>query len=126
MHVQNPILPGFHPDPCICRVGEDYFLATSTFVWFPGVQLYHSRDLVHWREIPCPLRRTSQLDLRGCPNSGGIWAPCLTYSDGVYYLIYTVVRNYHGIFKDTPNYLVTTRDIFSGDWSEPIYLNSSV
>lgn len=121
----NPILPGFHPDPCICRVGEDYFLATSTFVWFPGVQLYHSRDLVHWREIPCPLRRISQLDLRGCPNSGGIWAPCLTFCDGTYYLIYTVVRNYHGIFKDTPNYMVTTTDIFSGEWSEPIYLNSS-
>ena len=125
MRVCNPILPGFHPDPCICRVGEDYFLATSTFVWFPGVQLYHSRDLVHWREIPCPLRKTSQLDLRGCPNSGGIWAPCLTYCDGTFYLIYTVVRNFHGIFKDTPNYLVTTTDIFSGAWSEPIYLNSS-
>lgn len=125
MQVQNPILPGFHPDPCICHVGQEYFLVTSTFVWFPGVQLYHSRDLVHWRELPCPLRRVSQLDLRGCPNSGGIWAPCLTYCDGVYYLIYTVVRNYHGIFKDTPNYLVTTTDIFSGDWSEPIYLNSS-
>ena len=125
MQVQSPILPGFHPDPCICRVGEDYFLATSTFVWFPGVQLYHSRDLVHWRELPCPLRRVSQLDLRGCPNSGGIWAPCLSYCDGTYYLIYTVVRNYHGIFKDTPNYLVTTTDIFSGEWSEPVYLNSS-
>ena len=125
MRVQNPILPGFHPDPCICRVGEDYFLATSTFVWFPGVQLYHSRDLVHWREIPCPLRKTSQLDLRGCPNSGGIWAPCLSYCEGTFYLVYTVVRNFHGIFKDTPNYLVTTTDIFSGVWSEPIYLNSS-
>lgn len=125
MHVKNPILPGFHPDPCICRAGEDYFLATSTFVWFPGVQLYHSRDLVHWREIPCPLRKLSQLDLRGCPNSGGIWAPCLSYSDGTFYLIYTVVRNFHGIFKDTPNYMVTTTDIFSGEWSEPIYLNSS-
>ncbi|MBQ7378980.1 MAG: glycoside hydrolase family 43 protein [Clostridia bacterium] len=125
MHICNPILPGFHPDPCICRVESDYFLATSTFVWFPGVQLYHSRDLVHWQEIPCPLRRTSQLDLRGCPNSGGIWAPCLTYCNGTYYLIYTVVRNYHGIFKDTPNYMVTTTDIFSGEWSEPIYLNSS-
>ena len=125
MRVQNPILPGFHPDPCICRVKDDYFLATSTFVWFPGVQLYHSRDLVHWQEIPCPLRKMSQLDLRGCPNSGGIWAPCLTYDQGTYYLIYTVVRNFHGIFKDTPNYLVTTNDIFSGEWSEPIYLNSS-
>lgn len=125
MRACNPILPGFHPDPCVCRVEDDYFLATSTFVWFPGVQLYHSRDLVHWREIPCPLRKVSQLDLRGCPNSGGIWAPCLTYADGTYYLIYTVVRNFHGIFKDTPNYMVTTTDIFSGEWSEPIYLNSS-
>lgn len=125
MRACNPILPGFHPDPCICRVGEDYFLATSTFVWFPGVQLYHSRDLVHWRELPCPLRKISQLDLRGCPNSGGIWAPCLSWSDGTFYLIYTVVRNYHGIFKDTPNYLVTATDIFSGEWSEPVFLNSS-
>lgn len=120
----NPILPGFHPDPCILRVGDDYYMATSTFQWFGGVQLYHSRDLVNWEELPSPLSRTSQLDMRGAPNSGGVWAPCLSWCDGVFYLIYTNVRNFHGIFKDTPNYLVTATDI-RGPWSEPVYLNSS-
>ena len=119
----NPIIPGFHPDPSICRVGDDYYLATSTFQWFPGVQLYHSKDLVHWEELPSPLRRVSQLDMKGDPNSGGIWGPCLTYSNGTFYLIYTNTKNFHGIFKDTPNYLVTTTDLY-GEWSEPVYLNS--
>lgn len=121
---QNPVLTGFHPDPCILRVGEDFYLATSTFQWFGGVELYHSRDLINWEQLPCPLRRTSQLDMQGNPNSGGVWAPCLSYSDGVFYLIYTNVKNFHGIFKDTHNYLVTTTDLY-GEWSEPIYLNSS-
>ena len=121
----NPIIPGFHPDPSILRVGEDYFIATSTFQWFAGVQLYHSRDLVNWEALPSPLSRVSQLDMQGNPNSGGIWGPCLSYCDGIFYLVYTNTRNFHGIFKDTPNYVVTTRDIFSGEWSEPIYLNSS-
>lgn len=120
----NPVLPGFHPDPSILRVGEDYYLATSTFQWFGGVQLYHSRDLVHWEELPSPLSRFSQLDMKGAPNSGGIWAPCLSYCNGTFYLIYTNVKNFHGVFKDTPNYLVTATDI-CGPWSEPIYLNSS-
>ena len=120
----NPILKGFHPDPCILRVKDDYYIATSTFQWFGGVQLYHSKDLINWEELPSPLSRVSQLDLKGVPNSGGVWAPCLSYHNGVFYLIYTVVKNFHGIFKDTHNYLVTTTDI-KGDWSEPIYLNSS-
>ena len=122
---KNPILSGFHPDPSILRVGEDYFVATSTFQWFPGVSLYHSRDLVNWEALPSPLIRSSQLDMQGDPNSGGVWGPCLSYCDGTFYLIYTNTRNFHGIFKDTPNYLVTTTDIFGGEWSEPIYLNSS-
>ncbi|MBQ8545428.1 MAG: glycoside hydrolase family 43 protein [Clostridia bacterium] len=121
---KNPVLTGFHPDPCILRVENDYYLATSTFQWFGGVELYHSRDLVNWEQLPCPLRRTSQLDMQGNPNSGGVWAPCLSYSDGVFYLIYTNVKNFHGIFKDTHNYLVTATDP-RGEWSEPIYLNSS-
>ncbi len=122
---KNPVLTGFHPDPSICRVGEDYFIATSTFQWFPGVELYHSRDLVNWESLPSPLNRVSQLDMAGNPNSGGVWAPCLSYSEGLFYLIYTNVKNFHGIFKDTHNYLVTTDDIYSGNWSEPVYLNSS-
>ena len=120
----NPILHGMNPDPSICRVGEDYYLATSTFQWFPGVQLYHSRDLVNWEELPSPLNRVSQLNMRGDPNSGGIWAPCLSFCDGVFYLIYTDVKNFHGIYKDTHNYMVTATDI-RGPWSEPVYLNAS-
>lgn len=120
----NPVLTGFHPDPCILRVGGDYYIATSTFQWFPGVELYHSTNLINWEVLPSPLNRVSQLDMRGNPNSGGVWAPCLSYCNGTYYLIYTNVKNFHGIFKDTHNYLVTATDI-NGPWSEPIYLNSS-
>jgi xylan 1,4-beta-xylosidase len=122
--IRNPILPGFNPDPSILRVGEDYYIANSTFEWFPGVQIHHSRDLIHWELIAHPLNRLSQLNMTGNPNSGGIWAPCLSYADGVYYLIYTDVKNYSGIFRDTHNYLVTATDP-RGDWSEPTYLNSS-
>lgn len=122
--IRNPILPGFNPDPAICRVGDDYYIATSTFEWFPGVQIHHSRDLVNWRLATRPLDRISQLDLVGCPDSGGIWAPCLTWADGIFWLIYTNVRHLDGAFKDTPNFLVTAPSI-DGPWSEPIYLNSS-
>lgn len=124
MKIQNPILPGFNPDPSIIRVGDDYYIATSTFEWFPGVQIHHSKDLKNWKLVTRPLRRTSQLNMAGNPNSCGIWAPCLSYDNGTFYLIYTDVKYFKGIFKDSHNYLVTTNDI-TGDWSEPIYLNSS-
>lgn len=122
----NPILPGFNPDPSILRVGDDYYIATSTFEWWPGVQIHHSRDLVHWHLVAHPLRRTSQLNMRGNPSSTGIWAPCLTWSDGLFYLIYTDVKSWRtGMpYKDTPNYLVTATDV-CGEWSEPVYLNAS-
>lgn len=122
--VENPVLTGFNPDPSIVRVEDDYYIATSTFEWFPGVQISHSRDLVHWRVVSRPLTRYSQLDLRGRPNSGGIWAPALSYADGLFYLIYTDVRHWTGSFKDVRNFLVTAPHI-EGPWSEPIYLNSS-
>ena len=80
--IRNPILRGFNPDPSIVRVGEDYFIATSTFEWFPGVQIHHSRDLVHWRLLTRPLSRAAQLNMIGDPDSCGIWAPCLTHADG--------------------------------------------
>src|SRR5260370_41300863 len=92
--ITNPILQGFHPDPSIVRVGEDYYIATSTFEWYPGVQIHHSRDLVNWKLIARPLRRASQLDMTGCPDSCGGWAPCLSYADGLFYLIYTDVKRY--------------------------------
>lgn len=123
-YATNPILKGFNPDPSILRVGSDYYIATSTFEWFPGVQIHHSTDLVHWELIGQPLERLSQLNMVGNQSSCGIWAPCLSYSKGIYYLIYTDVKSFIGMFKDTHNYLVTATDI-RGPWSEPIYLNSS-
>ncbi len=122
-HIQNPILRGFHPDPSIIRVEEDYYIATSTFEWWPGVRLHHSKDLIHWELIEYPLNRVSQLDLRGVGASQGIWAPCLTYDKGTFYLVYTVVKAFYCNMYDTENYLVTTKDIH-GPWSEPIALNN--
>ncbi|WP_163581754.1 glycoside hydrolase family 43 protein [Gracilibacillus saliphilus] len=122
--ITNPVLPGYHPDPSIVRVGDDYYIAVSTFEWFPGVQIYHSKDLINWELIGYPLTRESQLNMLGNVNSGGVWAPCLSYADGVFYLIYTDVKSRQGAFKDTHNYLVTAKNI-EGPWSEPIYLNSS-
>jgi len=122
--ITNPILPGFHPDPSICRVGDDYYIANSTFEWFPGVAIYHSRDLVHWRLAARPLDRVSRLDLKGVMNGGGIWAPCLSYADGRFWLIYTNMKTSRGGLKDSPNYLVTAPEI-TGPWSEPIFLNAS-
>ncbi|TRO95312.1 glycoside hydrolase family 43 protein [Glycocaulis profundi] len=131
--IRNPILPGFNPDPSIVRTGGDYYVATSTFEWFPGVQIHHSRDLKHWRLAARPLRRASQLDMRGDPDSGGVWAPCLTFSDGLFHLIYTDVKRYgrtsvagaSGVsLRDFHNYLVTCESV-DGDWSDPVHLNSS-
>jgi xylan 1,4-beta-xylosidase len=123
--IKNPVLRGFNPDPSIVRVGEDYYIATSTFEWFPGVQLHHSRDLVHWRLIGHALTRTSQLDLRGDDDSGGVWAPSLSHADGQFWLIYTNVRTCGMArpFKDVEIFLTTAPDIL-GPWSEPTKLNS--
>ena len=131
--IRNPILRGFNPDPSILRVGDDYYIATSTFEWFPGVQIHHSRDLLNWRLLSRPLNRASQLDMLGDPDSCGVWAPCLTYSDGLYWLIYTDVKRYGrttvggasgASLRDFHNYLVTCPTI-DGDWSDAVYLNSS-
>jgi len=131
--IRNPILKGFNPDPSIVRVGDDYYIATSTFEWFPGVQIHHSRDLVHWRLRTRPLTRASQLNMLGDPDSGGIWAPCLTFADGLFWLIYTDVKRYGrtttggasgASLRDFHNYLVTSPTI-DGEWSDPVYLNSS-
>lgn len=123
-YIQNPILKGFNPDPSITRDGDDYYIAVSTFEWYPGVQIHHSRDLQNWRLAARPLNRASQLDMRGNPDSCGIWAPCLSYSGGQFWLIYTDMKRKMGSFKDAHNYLVTAPSI-EGPWSDPIYLNST-
>ncbi|KJZ20788.1 glycoside hydrolase family 43 protein [Loktanella sp. S4079] len=122
--IQNPILPGFNADPSFCRVGEDYYIAVSTFEWYPGVQIYHSRDLVNWELVARPLNRAALLDMRGNGDSCGIWAPCLSYADGKFWLVYTDVKRLDGAFKDAPNY-ITTCETIDGEWSDPWYVNSS-
>ncbi|WP_312489301.1 glycoside hydrolase family 43 protein [Sphingomonas sp.] len=129
----NPILRGFNPDPSIVRVGDDYYIATSTFEWYPGVQIHHSRDLLNWTLVARPLSRASQLDMRGNPDGCGVWAPDLTYHDGRFHLIYTDVKRYGrttvdgakgASLRDFHNYWVSSERI-DGDWSDPVHLNSS-
>ncbi|MEO0451641.1 MAG: glycoside hydrolase family 43 protein [Pseudomonadota bacterium] len=123
-HIRNPFLKGFNPDPCICRVGDTYYVATSTFEWYPGVQIHASKDLQQWEMVSRPLNRADLLDMRGVPDSCGVWAPGLSYADGEFWLVYTNVRRFDGDFKDTPNFL-TTCDTIDGDWGAPVYLNAS-
>ena len=122
--IENPILKGFSPDPSIIRVGEDYYIATSTFEWWPGIHLFHSKDLKNWEQIKSPIQRLSQANLIGDPTSGGIWAPCLSYYDGIFYIVYTDVKTKKGRYYNNHNYLIYTDDI-NKEWSEPIYLNST-
>jgi len=122
--IRNPILPGFNPDPSFCRVGEDYYIATSTFEWYPGVQIHHSRDLVNWRLVSRPLNRAALLDMRGEPDSCGIWAPCLSHADGQFWLVYTDVKRYDGSFKDAPNYITTCQTI-DGEWTDPWFVKNA-
>ena len=112
--VHNPILPGFYPDPSICAVGRDFYLVNSTFAYFPGVPIFHSRDLAHWRQIGNVLTRPSQLPLDGCRHSRGIYAPTLRYHDGTFYLITTNI-------SCGGNFIVTAQDP-AGPWSEPYWL----
>lgn len=121
--ITNPILPGFNPDPSALRVGNDYYIATSTFEWWPGVEIYHSRDLVNWKCAAQPLTRVSQANLVGNYNSGSIWAPHLSYSEGKFWLCYTDVKSATR-FKDTLNYIITAEEI-TGPWSEPVFVTAS-
>ena len=110
----NPIIPGFHPDPSICRLGEDYYLVTSTFEYFPGVPIFHSRDLIHWEQIGHCLTRKSQLDLTDTPSSCGIFASSIRYRNGRFYMITTD-------FRGRGHFYVYTDDPY-GQWSEPVYV----
>ncbi|MFU2194970.1 glycoside hydrolase family 43 protein [Streptococcus pluranimalium] len=120
--IQNPVLPGFNADPSIIRVDDTYYIANSTFEWFPGVRLHESKDLQNWNLLPSPLSTTTLLDMKGNPSSGGIWAPDLSYADGKFWLVYTDVKVTEGAFKDMTNYLTTATDV-RGPWSDPIKLN---
>lgn len=120
MKYSNPIIAGFHPDPSICRVGEDYYLVNSTFEYFPGIPVFHSKDLVNWKQIGHCITRNSQLTLRkGIPNCTGIYAATIRYHNGIFYVITTNV-SYGG--ADDGNFFVWTKDP-GGDWSDPVWLD---
>lgn len=114
MSYTNPVIPGFHPDPSICRVGKDYYLVTSTFEYYPGVPVFHSRDLVHWRPIGHCLTRPSQLPLEKAGASGGIFAPTLRHHQGRFYMVTTNVT--------AQKHLIVSTEDPSGEWSEPLWL----
>lgn len=116
-YATNPILPGFCPDPSICRVGKDYYLVTSSFAYFPGVPIFHSRDLAHWEQIGNVLDRESQLPLKGCRHSEGIFAPTIRYYNGTFYMITTNI-------SAGGNFIVKAENP-AGPWSEPFYLGEA-
>lgn len=114
---RNPILPGFYPDPSVCRVADDYYLVNSSFEYFPGLPIFHSRDLVHWRPIGHVLDRPAQLNLDGARPSGGLYAPTIRYHAGTFYVINTLVDG----VKEKGNFVVTATNP-AGPWSEPHWL----
>lgn len=115
--LRNPVIRGFHPDPSICRVGEDYYLAVSSFEYFPAVPLFHSRDLAEWTPIGHAIDRQEQLNFRARPCSQGIFAPTIRHHNGTFYLVTTDVG---GI----GNFLLTATDP-CGDWSDPVLIDRS-
>ncbi|KAL0948330.1 hypothetical protein HGRIS_010917 [Hohenbuehelia grisea] len=121
----NPILPGWNPDPTILRVGSDYFIATSTFEYFPGHPIYHSKDLVNWKLIGHALNRPSQLSMLGTPSDAGVWAPGLRFHRGWYYLTSTTRYVYTAELRLFPrSFYVKTQNIFSNNWSDPVYFDA--
>ena len=118
---RNPIIPGFYADPSICRAGEDYYLVTSSFEYFPGVPIFHSKDLVNWQQIGHVLDRPSQLNLDGTPNSKGIYAPTIRYHQGIFYMITTFVVSATGARR---NFFVTAENP-AGPWSDPYWLEDA-
>lgn len=112
----NPVIAGMASDPSVCRVGDDYYLVTSTFEYFPGAPIYHSKDLIHWRLLSYSLSRPAQLPLVRLTRNGGIWGTTLRYHDGTFYMMTTNKSEGHG------NFYVHTKDP-SGEWSDPITLD---
>ncbi|WP_234364093.1 glycoside hydrolase family 43 protein [Lunatibacter salilacus] len=111
---ENPILPGFYPDPSVYRVGENYYLVNSSFAYFPGVPIFQSTDLVNWVQLGHVLDRPEQLDLEGLGISRGIFAPTIQYHEGTYYMLTTLIDN-------GGNFVVTATDP-AGPWSNPHWL----
>lgn len=112
---RNPMLAGFYPDPSICRVGDDYYLINSTFAYFPGIPIFHSRDLVNWRQLGHVIHRPEQLKYEGLGVSRAIFAPAISYHKGTFYVVCTMVDG-------GGNFLVTATDP-AGPWSDPVWFD---
>jgi len=110
----NPILSGFYPDPSICRVGDDYYIVNSSFAYFPGLPIFHSKDLVNWQQVGHAMDSPEQLDLKGAGVSRGLFAPTIRYHKGTYYIICTLIDK-------GGNFVITARDP-KGPWSNPVWL----
>ena len=122
--ITNPILPGFYPDPSICKKDDYYYIATSSFQWTPGIPIRRSKDLRNWEFVSHALANPKLADLSRIGDSYGIWAPNITYANGLFYVIYTIVSSsFNDLCIDT-NYLITSENI-DGPWSKPVYLNST-
>lgn len=115
---KNPVLPGFHADPSVCLAGDDFYLVNSTFQYFPGVPVFHSKDLVNWEQVGNCLTRPSQVDLKGTDGNSGIYAPTIRYNNGRFYMVTTVFpsRRHFYVWTDNP----------AGEWSEPVVIDFAV
>ena len=115
----NPVIPGYYPDPSVCCVGDDFYLVNSTFQFFPGVPVWHSKDLIHWEQIGNVLSRASQVDLSKGGASSGIFAPTIRYNDGKFYMITT---NINMLFGGKAGNFIVTAEKPAGPWSDPIFI----
>ena len=110
----NPVLKGFYPDPSVCRVEDTYYMVTSSFYYFPGLPVFESKDLVHWKQISNAISRPEQLDYRECDNSEGLWAPTIRWHNGLFYIVDTLDVNGR---TNRYNFIITAKDP-AGEWSE--------
>src|SRR5687768_11761562 len=111
-YYHNPILAGFYPDPSICQAGDDYYIVNSSFAYYPGLPIFHSKDLVNWKQIGHALDRPEQLPLIGAGVSRGLFAPAISYYKGVFYIVCTLI--------DRGGNFVITADNPAGPWSNQI------
>lgn len=121
--IENPVLTGFYPDPVMCYINDTFYIANSTFEYYPGIILSKSTDLANWETVSYPLKHEKHMNLVGIKSSCGIWAPCLSHHNGISYLSYTEVRNFVGE-NNCKNYITFTDDIDGDNWSEPVFINS--
>ncbi len=116
---KNPVLKGFYPDPSVCRAGEDYYMVNSTFAYFPGLPIFHSKDLLNWKQVGNVMNDPEQLNLHGFNNHQGLYAPAIAYHDGLFYVACTVIGG-------KGNYVVTSTDPKSNKWSEPHWIPEAI